>query len=129
MRAIDRPAGVKLQAPVLSAVVVPSVVPPSLIVPPSGRPAPLIAGFDVTLSVDRGCRCPRQRHAHHRRRLVEREAQRCRAGIAGEIGLGCGQRVRAIGEMAGVKLQAPVLPAVGVPSVVVPSLIVTSVSA
>ena len=48
-----RPAGVKLQAPVLSAIVVPSVALPSLItITEYGSADPWIAGFDVILSVN-----------------------------------------------------------------------------
>src|SRR3954453_19432526 len=49
----DRPVGVKLQAPVPSAIVVPRTVPPSLSVTTVlARPVPLIAGFEVIPSVD-----------------------------------------------------------------------------
>ncbi len=125
-----KPVGVKLHAPVASAVVVPSVTPPSLMVTSVlACPVPLTAGLEVMSVGRRAAGVRDQRLAHNRRRLVERKAQRRRPGVAGEIGLGRGERVRAVRQTVGVKLQAPVPSAVAVPSVTPPSLIVTSVLA
>ena len=73
---------------------------------------PAIAGFEVILSLDEPPVSETSAMLTTGAARVEREAQRRRPGVAGEVGLGRGQRVRAVGQPIGVKLQAPVASAV-----------------
>ena len=123
-----KPAGVKLQAPVPPAVVVPSVVPPSLIVTAVlAWPVPFIAGFDVIRSV---AEIP----------VSDARAMLTTGAVLSSVKFSVALPVLPAWSVwvalsacapsarpAGVKLQAPVPPAVVVPSVVPPSLIVTAV--
>src|SRR3954447_10140749 len=87
------PAGVKLQAPVVLAVVVPRTVLPSLMVTAVlASPVPLIVEFQVILSVAE-LPVSEKADAQSWHRPVERKAQRRRAGITGQVGLSCGQRM------------------------------------
>ncbi len=124
-----RPFGVKLQAPVASAIVVPSVTPPSLMVTRVlACPVPLIAGLEVILSVDE---LPVSATSATLTTGAELSSVKLSVAVPmlPSLAVWLAVSVCAPSARPGVKLQAPVPSAVAVPSVTPPSLMVTRVLA